>query len=368
MNTRIVPSRSPAPRARGHSLALFAIGMIDHLHVAGARVVSRMERVMLQGRTFDEMLEEVHGRAERNLPDRVVPTASFKMTPEGHLSLDGVRYRLNSWTERQLGSLLGVRWKTWFSGSITGDERADEINRRLSRMTGKTKLRAMVDLTPEADGVARAFLSESFTPIDDVRVFDAMSKTLASMLASFRFTRFEATDSTTHYTAVHVDARNIGGDELHPGWHFRNSEVGGGAVSVDDLWYRVICTNGLLLEVGAKRLLYRTHRPMEDDLLAAALVLAMTRLPDRWNEAERLFERAQKAAVSNPDEEVEEALDAPEIPRKLVEEAQRVSLSAGDRTRYGVVQAITEVAHTKNADPNVRFAMERAAGRYLAAA
>lgn len=47
--------------------------------------------------------------------------------------------------------------------------------------------------------------------------------------------------------------------------------------------------------------------------------------------------------------------------------AQRVAL-AGDRSRYGVVQAITEVARTKNADPNVRFAMERAAGRYLVAA
>lgn len=33
---------------------------------------------------------------------------------------------------------------------------------------------------------------------------------------SFRFNRIEYTDSTTHYSAVHVEARHVGGDELHP--------------------------------------------------------------------------------------------------------------------------------------------------------
>ena len=50
-----------------------------------------------------------------------------------------------------------------------------------------------------------------------------------------------------------------------------------------------------------------------------------------------------------------------------MEEAQRVVLRDGDATRYGVVQAITLVAHSANKDPNVRFAMERLAGDYLAA-
>lgn len=39
----------------------------------------------------------------------------------------------------------------------------------------------------------------------------------------------------------------------------------------------------------------------------------------------------------------------------------------GDRTRYGVVQAITYVAHAVNTDPEVRFTVERLAGAYLAA-
>jgi malate dehydrogenase len=59
--------------------------------------------------------------------------------------------------------------------------------------------------------------------------------------------------------------------------------------------------------------------------------------------------------------------DSAEVPKALLEEAQRVVLRDGDLTRFGVVQAITLVAHQTNKDPDVRFAMERLAGDYLAA-
>ncbi len=55
------------------------------------------------------------------------------------------------------------------------------------------------------------------------------------------------------------------------------------------------------------------------------------------------------------------------MPKALIEESQRVVLRDGDLTRFGVVQAITLVAHATNTDPDVRFAMERLAGDYLAA-
>jgi outer membrane protein assembly factor BamB len=60
--------------------------------------------------------------------------------------------------------------------------------------------------------------------------------------------------------------------------------------------------------------------------------------------------------------------DSAEVPKALLEEAQRVVLRDGDNSRFGVVQAITLVAHETNKDPDVRFAMERLAGDYLAAA
>jgi hypothetical protein len=53
--------------------------------------------------------------------------------------------------------------------------------------------------------------------------------------------------------------------------------------------------------------------------------------------------------------------DSAEVPKAMLEEAQRIVLRDGDLTRFGVVQAITLVAHEKNTDVDVRFATERLA-------
>lgn len=79
-------------------------------------------------------------------------------------------------------------------------------------------------------------------------------------------------------------------------------------------------------------------------------------------------ERLRSITVPHPDDAVAAILgDSAEVPKALLEEAQRVVLRDSDLTRFGVVQAITLVAHQTNQDPDVRFAMERLAGDYLAA-
>jgi hypothetical protein len=123
-----------------------------------------------------------------------------------------------------------------------------------------------------------------------------------------------------------------------------------------------------MVRVGGKRSLYRTHRAIEDDQLAAALVIAVGRLPERWSITFEWMRAAKHIVVPHPDDAVEAILgDSAEVPKALLEEAQRLVLRDGDSTRYGVVQAITLVAHQTNKDPDVRFAMERLAGDYLAA-
>ncbi len=75
------------------------------------------------------------------------------------------------------------------------------------------------------------------------------------IMDEYRFTSVVFTDSTTHYTAVHAESFDVDGrgDLLRPGWHLRNSEVGATALSLDDHWMRLVCTNGLMVQVGKKR-------------------------------------------------------------------------------------------------------------------
>ncbi len=324
--------------------------------------------MVLRGRSFASVYADVMIRADEMLPDRIVHVADLKMTPAGHIELPGgMQYRLNPWSQGQLATLLGLRWARWFA-SATPEERAEEVNRRFSRTPGEKKIRAWKDHDGEAHGIARAFLAPTFTPIDDARLIERMHTMMRGLLDEYRFTSVVFTDSTTHYTAVHGEAFDLDGDRLHAGWHLRNSEVGASALSLDDHWLRLVCTNGLMVRVGGKRSLYRTHRAIEDDQLAAALVIAIGRLPERWQTTFVWMQSAKRISVPHPDDAIEAILgDSAEVPKALLEEAQRVVLRDGDLTRFGVVQAITLVAHQTNKDPDVRFAMERLAGDYLAA-
>ena len=321
----------------------------------------------LRGRPFAAVHADVMERASAMLPDQVVHVADLKMTAEGHIELPGgVRLRMNEHARRMIGTMLGLRWSKWFE-SASGEERAEEINRRFSRTPGEKKIKAWKDPSGEAHGIARAFLAPSFTPIDDVRIFTRMHSMMRGLMDEYVFTNVQFTDTTTHYTAVHVEAFDLDGERLHPGWHLRNSEVGASALSLDDHWLRLVCTNGLMVRVGGKRSLYRTHRAIEDDQLAAALVIAIGRLPERWATTFSWMQSAKHTPVPHPDDAIEAILgDSAEVPKALVEEARKLVLLEGDHTRYGVVQAITLAAHHTNRDPDVRFAMERLAGDYLA--
>jgi Domain of unknown function (DUF932) len=322
----------------------------------------------VKGRPFAEVFAQVTARAESMRPDRIVRVSELRYTAEGRIELPGgAEYDLNPWSQRQLSALVGVRWEKWFASS-TPAERAEELSRRLARQPGELKVRAWRDPSGRADGIARAFLAPTFTPIDDLRIFDRMHTMMRGLVDEYRFASVAMTDSTTHYTATHVEAFDLDGDRLHPGWHLRNSEVGASALSLDDYWLRLVCQNGLMVRVGGKRSLYRTHRAIEDDALAAALVIAVGRLPERARVSFAWMEAAKHIEVAHPDDAVAAILsDSADVPKALVEEAQRAVLRDGDTTRFGVVQAITLVAHTKTSDPDTRFAMERLAGDYLAA-
>jgi hypothetical protein len=321
-----------------------------------------------RGRPFSAVYQDVMTRAEEMLPDEIVHVADLKMTAEGQIQFpSGAHYRVGDHARRMLSTLLGLRWQRWF-GSATPEECAEEINRRFARTPGEKKIKAWKCRDGSADGIIRAFLAPSFTPISDERIFTRMATMLRGLVEEYRFTSVQLTESTTHYTAVHTEAFDLDGELLYPGFHLRNSEVGASALTLDDHWLRQVCSNGLMVRVGGKRSLYRTHRAIEDDQLAAALVIAIGRLPERWTVSFEWMRSARRVTVPHPDDAVAAVLgDSAEVPKALLEEAQRVVLRDGDATRFGVVQAITLVAHEKNTDPDVRFAMERLAGDYLAA-
>ncbi|MBZ0120530.1 MAG: DUF945 domain-containing protein [Sandaracinaceae bacterium] len=319
----------------------------------------------IRGASFDEVHEIVAARAARMRPDATVHVADLVFTTDGEVVVPSVGpHALTSLAKRQLASMVGIRWERWFQ-SASPEERAEELNRRLKRTPGERKLRAWADASGKTAGTIRAVLPSGYEPIDDLRIFESLRSNMGSLMGEYLFQRVEAAEETSQYAAVFREARSLRGDDLVPGWSLRTSEIGQAPLSIDDYWLRLVCMNGLMVAVGGKRSLYRRHRAIDDDHLGAAFVLALGRLPGRFERALELMGLAMDAAVEHPDVLVAETLAG--IPRALVEETQRAALAEAPLTRFGLLNVITRIAHTTNTDPEVRFAMESAAGTLLAA-
>ncbi len=320
---------------------------------------------VIRGSSFDAAHELVATRASRMRPDATVHVADLVFTAEGHVVVPGVGpHELTSLATRQLANMLGVRWERWFQ-TTSPEERAEELNRRLKRTPGERKLRAWRGESGSSAGTLRAILPAGYEPIDDLRVFETMRANMGPLMDEYVLQRVEAGEETSQYAAVLREVRSVRGDDLVPGWSLRTSEVGQAPLTIDDFWLRLVCTNGLMVAVGGKRSLYRRHRATDDDQLSAAFVLALGRLPGRFERVLELISLAMDGVVEHPDEVAGALLVG--TPRALVEEVQRTALAEAPITRFGLLNVITRVAHTTNTDREVRFAMESAAGTLLAA-
>jgi hypothetical protein len=323
--------------------------------------------LLTTGKQFYEVLADIEARQARSLPDQIVHVAELRAASDTQLILpSGQILKLNPWSRKQLASMLGIRWNKFFE-NITESERAALITAKFGRIPGEVKIRAYAAERSGDPGLLRAILPPTYTAIDDLRVFRTLQRMLSGKLEQYLFRRSDVTPSGSFYQAYRLGGVRVRDEMLFPGFILKNSEVGGSALTLDEAWYRPICANGLVLPVGDKRVLFRTHRTIEEETLAATLVIAISRFPDRWQTGAKILHAAHDLVIKHPDDAVAAVLDNAGIPRELVKKAQEAALRSRATTAFDVSQAITLVAHTENDDPHLRFLLERCAGEYLVA-
>lgn len=323
-----------------------------------------------RGSSFDEIHAEAVARDDLAYPDAVLPLARLRATPEGRVEVPGIgRLSLTDWSRNQLSRMLGVRWERWFDEALVSpDERADELNRRLQRHQGDWKIRARrfaPGETPESDGVLRAFVSPTYAPIDDARVFDRLGAVLGSRTADFRFMRTSLTAATSQYVAVAGAEFNLGVRTFDPhlnGILIANSEVGARALTVVVYLVRLVCTNGMVAHDCDR--FHRVHRAAKDDALEAALGGFLAKLPGNWTTAASTLRAARNLALPEPERTIEEMLGEAKDLRRHRETVLMAYRQEPEPNLFGILQAITRAAQAL--PPEGRLELERFAGRLLA--
>lgn len=100
------------------------------------------------------------------------------------------------------------------------------------------------------DGTARAFLSDRYRRIDNFDIANAVLPILQGMEnVELNFESAEVTDSRMYIKVVNKKlTKDVKpGDHVQSGVIITNSEVGMGTVTIQPLLYRLVCTNGMVV-------------------------------------------------------------------------------------------------------------------------
>jgi hypothetical protein len=123
---------------------------------------------------------------------------------------------------------------------------ATNANRWLQKQPARKLVRTL-------DGQVRAFLSDSYRPLDNLELAEAVLPKLIGLEAAV--ISGEVTESRFYLKAV--TAKIAGdvkpGDTVQAGLVVSNSEVGQGSLRVEALDYRLVCTNGMIRETAVRK-------------------------------------------------------------------------------------------------------------------
>lgn len=211
---------------------------------------------MKQGRTLQEVAAELE-RQSHSKRDFIVDAGAIRVSDDASalslLHADGddlsERFGMTGLFHRQLGSALGIPSKYY-------DKMQRELPSLLAwNVNGWLETRDSRQTIRTLDGQARAFLSDRYRRIDNYEIASATLPVIGEM-EGVRIESCEITENRMYLKAVNhrLEAEVVPGDVVQAGILISNSEVGLGSVSVMPLVYRLVCSNGLIVnDLGQKR-------------------------------------------------------------------------------------------------------------------
>ena len=201
-----------------------------------AELVAQLKQEKAQSRDFIVPTQELHITAETN-PVLVMQNRGAIET-----------FNINENAHRQMATRLGIPYTYYKRMQNDYPELlAENVNGWFEKEPEQRMLRTM-------GGTARAFLSDRYRRIDNLELMQAVYPILQEM-DGVQVMSCEVTDNHLYLQVVSnkVQTEVAKGDIVQAGFIISNSEVGHGAVNVQPLIYRLVCTNGMIAKENSHR-------------------------------------------------------------------------------------------------------------------
>lgn len=318
---------------------------------------------MKQGRTLIELAQELQ-RQQSAKRDFIVPSKMMEMTDAGYMTIcqsdkdigNQETFLANQHFHRQIGTALKIP-------ALYYDRMREEAPELLARNVNTwLGLRNSAHMVRTLDGTARAFLSNSYRRIDNAMVAEATLPIIAE-IDGVRIESCQVTDERMYLKAVNprLETEVVPGDIVQSGILISNSEVGQGSVSVMPLLYRLVCTNGMVVNDMGQRKYHIGRANTENwELFTSATLEAddhafMLKLADivrsvvdetRFHKiVDRLRESTGVKITGQVQKVVELTGKEYQMQQKEQEGILDHLIRGGDFSLYGLSNAVTRAAH-----------------------
>ena len=313
-----------------------------------------------------EVLTELK-RQNESKHDYISPAGSISLWDDGQtLSMrSSVSQELFGTTDlfhRQIGSALSIPAKYYDLMRTQKPELlAENVNSWLKSREQNYMIRSM---DYGSGRVARAFLSDRYRRIDNMEVASAILPLFAGK-EEMEVISCEVTMSRLYLKILNkrLEAEVVPGDFVQAGVVISNSEVGLGAVSVQPLVYRLVCSNGMVCNEFGERKAHvgRAAKGLEDsfgiytdETMEAEDRAFMLRLRDTTlaaiEEARftqivgRLQDSAHARITGRVQDVVELTGKAYDLSQPEQDNILNYLISGGDLSLYGLSNAITRAS------------------------
>ncbi|MEM2613921.1 MAG: hypothetical protein ABIM42_07530 [candidate division WOR-3 bacterium] len=315
-------------------------------------------------------------RQRKSRLDLIVDSSTLKAVADWfygvRLAIPGYgEYPLADWAHGQLADKLGIPRRYYERMRESGKHRllAENINAWISE-----RERRLIRIL---DSRIRAILSDRYKIIDN---YDLVFLTLDEFKrkGTVEIFRIDLTETMLYLKAVDKTLIDAVKDEdiVYGGLIIRNSEVGASALRVEPFILRKVCNNGLILQHSLKKIHLGRQtieineidwsdetRELEDKALWSKVRDIIRATFDKQTFQLWLAKLRESAEI-----EIEKPIEAVNNVVKLVglseEQKQTLLMHFSEPTKYGLINAITNVAsQCRNVEEQVR--LEEFAGEIL---
>lgn len=337
---------------------------------------------MKQGKSLIDLATEIERQTEA-ARDLVVPTATLKMTDEAQLSVPGnFPMPVTADAHEQIAGYLDIP-RGYYNRMRT--TRPELLAHNVNTWAGES-LPDDRRMVRTLDGTVRALLSDRYRRIDNYQILQAALPALRD--SGMQLTSCDVTGRNLFLQAVfpRLEGEVKKGDVVQAGFVLRNSETGFGALQVDPMIYRLVCTNGMIAgSAVADGRLRKTHlgrkvtgdedftiyaddtREADDRALMLKIRDAIAHLSDprQFTDLIAKMQRASETEkVVRPVAAVEELGKAFNLSKPEREGVLTALIRDQDYTLYGAMNAVTNIANNA-ASYDRAIELETIGGRIL---